>query len=275
MNTFDNTATYARPPVDEWYVYQDSGRHEGPLTLDVLVHNVANGAIPRMAFAGFAGEGRWRPMMEIPEVAAALHTFEMASKSSAAPTAPAPPSGRVPLPPRVPSSMAPPAPPLGFVTPPRVTQVTQLSPVQAPRAPRTPMVPQAPETPVVELETSADETIPAPSNPPPLVLQSPIPASLPPVPAPFVAAPMPMQQMVPMPIQPMQAPAPVAAPEPLVPTLPVAVVQDKALAALMPVEKKEEKKETLDPRFRFLPFAIFGACAFVATIEVVVGLILG
>jgi hypothetical protein len=46
-------------------------------------------------------------------------------------------------------------------------------------------------------------------------------------------------------------------------------------AAAKPAAKPEEKKEPLDPRAKYLPLAIFGACAFVAAIEFVVGLIIG
>src|SRR6266700_1662895 len=96
----------ASPPMsaDEWYVYQESGQHVGPVTVDLLARGITAGKVPRNAYAGVAGASRWRPILEIPEIAAALRSLEQ-------------------KPARVPSSMAPPAPPIGFATPPRVAQL--------------------------------------------------------------------------------------------------------------------------------------------------------
>ena len=44
-------------------------------------------------------------------------------------------------------------------------------------------------------------------------------------------------------------------------------------ATAKPAAKPDEKKDVLDPRYRFLPLAIFGASAFIATIELIVGLV--
>ena len=46
-----------------------------------------------------------------------------------------------------------------------------------------------------------------------------------------------------------------------------------ATATAKPAAKPDEKKDVLDPRYRFLPLAIFGASAFIATIELIVGLV--
>jgi hypothetical protein len=53
------------------------------------------------------------------------------------------------------------------------------------------------------------------------------------------------------------------------------VPQVDAPAAAKPAAKPEEKKDPLDPRFKYLPLAIFGVCAFFAGIEFVVGMLLG
>ena len=65
MNTFQNHASFTQPAavrIDEWYVYQDSGMHTGPLTLEALVRSLAFSNIPRTAFGGYAGEGTGQVM---------------------------------------------------------------------------------------------------------------------------------------------------------------------------------------------------------------------
>src|SRR5262249_16633924 len=91
------------------------------------------GKVPRDAYAGVAGDSRWRPVLEIPEVAAALKALETkiaeppkpAPQPMASAGASASGSARAPLAPQKPSSMNPPAPPITFVTPPRVAQVSE------------------------------------------------------------------------------------------------------------------------------------------------------
>ncbi len=307
MNTFQNHASFTQPAavrIDEWYVYQDSGMHTGPLTLEALVRSLAFSNIPRTAFGGYAGEGRWRQFTDIPEVAAALQAFEAASQAAPPPSVR---SSSAALASRVPSSKSPPAPPLGFVSPPRVPAAPVASVASVAPAGTQVMAPaQAP----LPQETSPDETIPAPSNAPLSVVDaapkssavsseaatarapagavfraSPIPPSLPPavpVPMPFIP-PSPMPQMMPHPQMlpqphPQMQMQPQPQPQPIAPTMPVAVVTDHVLAAALAAEKKgekPEKKDVLDPRFRFLPFAIFGGCVFIAAVEVVVGLVIG
>src|SRR5215470_873432 len=114
MNSFNNLPR-PNPTADEWYVYQESGQHVGPVTVDLLARGITSGKVPRDAYAGLAGDSKWRPVLEIPEVTAALRRLEQLRPSSPERVAtPAPPpsstgalelsGGRVPLPQRTPSS---------------------------------------------------------------------------------------------------------------------------------------------------------------------------
>src|SRR5215471_11743762 len=83
MNSFNNVQQRPNTPsIDEWYVYQESGQHVGPVTVDLLARGINAGKVPRDAYAGVAGDSRWRPVLEIPEVAAALRALENARPSA-------------------------------------------------------------------------------------------------------------------------------------------------------------------------------------------------
>src|SRR5262250_2948353 len=108
MNSFNNVQQRPNlPSPDEWYVYQESGQHVGPVTVDLLARGINAGKVPRDAYAGVAGDSRWRPVLEIPEVAAALRALEPnrpAATAQASLGAPAV-TARAPLAPQKPSSM--------------------------------------------------------------------------------------------------------------------------------------------------------------------------
>src|SRR5262249_39434375 len=135
MNSFNNVQQRPNlPTIDEWYVYQESGQHVGPVTIDLLARGINAGKVPRNAYAGVAGDSRWRPVLEIPEIAAALRALEQQRGSAAlqapdspaaAPPAAPPSSGAALLAPRPPSITAPPAPQSGCATPPRVAQTRE------------------------------------------------------------------------------------------------------------------------------------------------------
>lgn len=217
MNSVNSMSSPKPFLPDEWYVYQDSGAHVGPVTLDQLARGIAAGKVPRNAFAGLAGDGQWRAVLEYPQVSSALQALQ--SSGAAPPSAPQKAAS---------PSSAPAAPASGFAAPPRTAQVG------------TPQVGMPP----------VESTIQTPAAP------APPPASLA---ATVVATPL---------TKPAPAPIAASAPNPAAPV--TAAVKPAAPAA-----KPEEKKEPLDPRFRFLPILIFGAFAFLSLIEVVVGLATG
>lgn len=64
--------------MSQWFVSQASGPPLGPLSTDALVAEVHAGRVPRDAHVAGAGEAAWRPLLEVPELAAALSAWPVA-----------------------------------------------------------------------------------------------------------------------------------------------------------------------------------------------------
>ena len=256
----------AAPVQNQFYVYSSDNNHVGPVNAELIARGVVAGRVPNDAYVAPLGSTSWVPMATIQEIADAVQK-ERSTPSSMRPTALANGAPTVISPP--------PALPRDLMNGPTVAATTSSNGTVVSPNPFAPIPTQL--SPAANGPASVS---PSPAAPP--VSQQPVvtPASVPPpappalqttaspgfaqinVPAPQPAS-IPQQPVAPQPAAPAPAPAPAVASPSISPTPPVGGGE----------AKKEEKKAALDPRFKFLPLVIFGACAFIGVIETAIVLI--
>lgn len=84
--------------MSEWFVYQPSGQHAGPVSADSLARGVLEGKVPRDAHVARVGATSWQLVTNIPEVASVLASHVAPTVPSPRTIPPAPPP-RTTLPP--------------------------------------------------------------------------------------------------------------------------------------------------------------------------------
>jgi hypothetical protein len=292
---------------NQFYVYSTDNNHVGPVNAELIARGVLAGRVPDDAYVAPVGSTNWVPMQSIAELTEAIRTAR-STPSSMRPTALANGTPSVmPPPPPVPRDLmngptvvAPQNPGPGPNAQTGVQTVVSPGPIAAvsngapnPFAPATTVASPAPApvapAPATQLSAAAANgpTSAGPTSVPPASLQPQAPQPQPqPAPVPHAAGPasngfmqaspgfapiqappaVPAMTPAPAPVTPQPGPAPAAA----------AAVASPSISPTPPKggeEKKEEKKPVLDPRFKYLPLAIFGAFAIIGVIETAIVLI--
>jgi hypothetical protein len=261
-----------------YYLFQADGKHLGPVTADVLARDAVAGKLPQDAHVGVAGGNTWQPMTSVPEIQEALRRH---SSGPPPPTDTSPDATliddkiKLPKPAALPQTPPPPVPP-------PVPQRASVAPPLPARAqmPSTPMAPQAPQAAQAPQPPQPAQPNTSPSGPASASPLAPAAMSTPVHQTNIVATP---PQAVVAPVAPPAAAAPAqaaAAPSPaLQPTaFAVAPAAEARPADTRPAEAKDTKAgdakaPLLDPRMKFLPLVIFGACAAVGFLMTIITLI--
>jgi hypothetical protein len=80
--------------MKDWYVYQASGNHIGPVSTDLLARGIIAGKVPRDAHVGARGDTQWYPLLSVPDIQQAIAALQGqnvgARPMNSVPPAPAP-----------------------------------------------------------------------------------------------------------------------------------------------------------------------------------------
>ncbi len=247
---------------NEYYVFQDGGRHLGPASVDVLARNMIAGTLSSDTLVGEAGGSTWEPVGKVPSIRAAVQQITAAPPSNRpaelarGSDAPAE-SGRWHPSPHGPAMTVVMSPAVERAASARLPPTPPHAPITVPRAPLPPSVAPAGEGPGAAAPAPVAVGAPLAAASPRSATTTGAPTATPPNAAATAAAA----------IETTIASTPAAAaPQPSTAASPVVATAATAKPAAAALTAPQASAAKLDPKYRLLPLVIFGACGAVAVV---------
>ena len=247
---------------NEYYVFQDGGRHLGPASVDVLARSMIAGTLSSDTRVGEAGGSTWEPVGKVPSIRAAVQQTTAAPPSNRpaelarGSDAPAE-SGRWHPSPHGPAMTVVMSPAVERAASARLPPTPPHAPITVPRAPLPPSVAPAGEGPGAAAPAPVSVGAPLAAASPRSATTTVAPTATPPTDAATAAAAI---------VTTIASTPAAAAPQPpstaASPVVATAATAKPAAAALT----AQASAAKLDPKYRLLPLVIFGACGAVAVV---------